>query len=607
MSDTNNNNSGGFAKTTDFKWFGIGILVFILIGIILPTPDSMVQKGKDIFGSEIKSEKIRFATDEKTGMDQITGVSNYQAFQINQIVSVTGSKFNNGQYTVLGINKKDKALHIKPNSLKISKEDEEEGTITISRIGYDKEKEKKEVDRRALSIKLTIALLATCVIFFATEAVPMPAVALFIGLIQLFFGITDPKMIAITYAHDAVWFIAGSLALGATLVKYGLDKRVGMLVVNLAGTKTRSIVIGILLGTAIPTAFVGEHAVAAMYVPIALALYTLTNKSTPSPKLGTLLMVTIAVGCMIGGPMSPTGGARNALMIGFLADYGIPVSFMEWISMGVMYTIVMSVVMAFLLPMLFKPEVDDLSEAVGLLKKDLEKHGAMTNKQKLVAGIMALVVVMWITDKSLVKDLTGMMLYGDKELGFSLGLGGIAITGAVLYMLFGLTSWKDYEDKVSWGVIVLYAGCISLGTVFKNTGASSWFADQIMMLVAPLGLNDGVGLVILMCVIGAVLTNLMSAGATVAVIGPVVLDMAISSGTNPVLVGVGLAIATSMAYWLVIGTPASSIVYASGQLESKDFIRMATIGWPAALLALSAIIILWWIGALSISPDGIGF
>ena len=284
-------------------------------------------------------------------------------------------------------------------------------------------------------------------------------------------------------------------------------------------------------------------------------------------------------------------------MIGFLGDYGIDVSFVQWISMGVMYTIVMSVVMAFLLPILFKPEVDDLGEAVGLLKKDLEKHGAMTVQQKLVAAIMMLVVFLWITDKSLVKDI----------LGFSLGLGGIAITGAVLYMLFGLTSWKDYEEKVSWGVIVLYAGCISLGSVFKTTGASSWFADQIMMMVAPLGLNSGVGLVILMCVIGAVLTNLMSAGATVAVIGPVVLDMAISSGTNPVLVGVGLAIATSMAYWLVIGTPASSIVYASGQLESKDFIRMATLGWPAALLALSAIVILWWVNILGIDPSGMGF
>ena len=510
MSDANNN-SGGFAKTTDFKWLGIGVLIFLLIGFVLPTPQSMIDKAVDIFPNLSDSHQ-----------------------------SFVGSS-----------------------------------------------------DALAIHIKLTMALLATCVVFFATEAVPMPAVALLIGLVQLFFGITSPSLLAKTYAHDAVWFIAGSLALGATLVKYGLDKRVGMLVVNLAGTKTRSIVVGILLGTAIPTAFVGEHAVAAMYVPIALALYTLTNKSTPSPTLGTLLMVSIAVGCMIGGPMSPTGGARNALMIGFLGNMGVDISFMGWLSMGFMYTIVMSIVMAFLLPFLFKPEVEDLSEAVGLLKKDLEKHGAMTSQQKLVAGIMALVVFLWITDKSIVKDL----------LGFSLGLGGIAISGAVLYMLFGLTSWKDYEDKVSWGVIVLYAGCISLGIVFKNTGASSWFADQIMNLVAPLGLDSGIGLVILMCVIGAVLTNLMSAGATVAVIGPVVLDMAISSGTNPLLVGVGLAISTSMAYWLVIGTPASSIVYASGQLQSKDFIRMATLGWPAALIALSLIIILWWTGPLGISTE----
>ena len=507
--DNEQSSSGGFAKTTDFKWLGIGLAIFALIAFIMPMPDSMVLKAEELFKGQ-------------TGVD---------------------------------------------------------------------------VAMKAKHIKIIIALLSTCVIFFATEAVPMPAVALLIGLVQLFFGITDSRSIVGTYAHDAVWFIAGSLALGATLVKYGLDKRVGMLVINLAGTKTRMIVIGILLGTAIPTAFVGEHAVAAMYVPIAMALYTLTNKSTPAPRLGTLLMVTIAVGCMIGGPMSPTGGARNALMIGFLADYGIEVSFMQWVSMGIFYTACMSVVMAFILPLLFKPEVSDLSEAVGLLKKDLEKHGAMTGKQKLVALIMLAVVVLWIVDKSVTRDI----------LGFSLGLGGVAISGAVVYMLLGLTSWKDYEDKVSWGVIVLYAGCISLGSVFKATGASSWFADQIMSLVAPLGLDSGVGLVILVGVIGAILTNLMSAGATVAVIGPVVLDMAVTANTNPILVGVGLAIATSMAYWLVIGTPASSIVYASGMLESKDFIRMATVGWPAALIVLAIMVAVYWVGVLGINPLGSGF
>ncbi|NQU66916.1 MAG: DASS family sodium-coupled anion symporter [Candidatus Marinimicrobia bacterium] len=508
MADSEQTHSGGFAKTTDFKWLGIGVVVFILIAFVMPLPESMMLKAEEIFGS--------------TGAD---------------------------------------------------------------------------IPLKAHHIQLILALLATCVIFFATEAIPLPAVALIIGLVQLFFGITEPSRIVSTYAHDAVWFIAGSLALGATLVKYGLDKRVGMLVINLAGTKTRMIVIGILIGTAIPTAFIGEHAVAAMYVPIAIALYTLTNRSTPAPRLGTLLLVTIAVGCMIGGPMSPTGGARNALMIGFLSNIGIEVSFMQWVTMGVFYTIVMIVVMAFILPLLFKPEVNDLSGAVALLKQDLEKHGPMTKKQISVALIMLLVVVLWIIDKSVTKSI----------LGFSLGLGGVAMFGVVLYMLLGFTSWKDYEDKVSWGVIILYAGCISLGFVFKSTGASSWFADQIINLVAPLGLNSGVGLVILVGVIGAILTNLMSAGATVAVIGPVVLDMAQSSGTNPILVGVGLAIATSMAYWLVIGTPASSIVYASGQLESKDFIRMATLGWPAALIVLALMVIIYWVGFLGINPSGIGF
>ncbi len=502
MSDRDTQNSGGFAKTTDFKWLLISAVIFILLGFAIPPMQSMVEKASQLFPAADASE------------------------------------------------------------------------LAV----------------RAKNIQITIALLATCVIFFATEAIPMPAVALLIGLVQLLFGITEPARIVSTYAHDAVWFIAGSLAIGATLVKYKLDKRIGIIVVNLAGSNTRKIVFAILLGTAIPTAFVGEHAIASMYVPIAIALYTLTNRSTPAPNLGRLLLMTIAVGCMIGGPMSPTGGARNAIMIGFLSNIGVEVSFGQWISMGVFYTVIMAGIMAFILPMIFKPEVSDLNEAVSVLKQDLEKHGTMTTKQWLVSGVMFLVVFLWITDKSLTQEV----------LGFSLGLGGVAMIGAVLYMLLGLTSWKDYETNVSWGVIVLYAGAISLGSVFKATGAASWLADAIINITAPLGMNNGMPLIILVIIIGASLTNLMSAGATVAVIGPVILDMANNSGTNPLIVGIILAISTSMAFWLVIGTPASSIVYSSGKLEPADFIRNAIITWPIAIVVAIIMVAFYWVGVLQI-------
>ena len=503
MSDSNGNEeqSGGFGKTTNFKWLAIGVAVFILLAL-MPTPESMLTKAKELFGGDLSPAAVA---------------------------------------------------------------------------------------QKAYNMKIIIALLGACTVFFATEAIPMPAVALIIGLVQLFFGITEPSRVVQTYAHDAVWFIAGSLAIGSTLVKYGLDKRIGMLVVRLSGNKTRNIVLGLILGTAIPSAFINEASIAPMYVPIALALYTLTNKTIPAPNLGKLLMISIAVGCMVGAPMSPTGGARNAIMIGFLEDYVSPnISFFEWMRMGVFYTVIMSIVMAFLLPLLFKPEVKDLSGAVDKLKLDLEKHGKMTREQWLVGAIMILIIFMWITDKSVTASI----------LGFPLGLGGVAIAGSVLYMLLGLTSWQDYEKNVSWGVIILYAGAISLGAVFKSSGAAKWLADILIAIMANFGVSSGLPLIIFVILIGALLTNLMSAGATVAVIGPVVLEMAQASDTNAILVGVGLAISTSLAYWLVIGTPASSIVYASGQIEAKDFIRMATFAWPVALVVMFAMVIFWWVGVL---------
>ncbi|UCD37953.1 MAG: DASS family sodium-coupled anion symporter [Fidelibacterota bacterium] len=502
MSTSEQTPSGGFSKTTNFRWLAVGLVLFAMIAFLMPTPASMTAKAEALF-SDLDPEAIAI-----------------------------------------------KATHI----------------------------------------KIIIALLSACIVFFATETIPLPAVALIIGLVQLFFGITPPAKIVSTYAHDAVWFIAGSLAIGSTLVKYGLDKRIGMLVVNLSGTKTRMIVLSIILGTAVASAFINESSTAPMFVPIAIALAALTNKTIPAPRLGKLLMISIALGCMVGTPMSPTGGARNAIMIGFLSNIGIDMSFLQWISMGIFYTVVMSVVMAFVLPVIFKPEVDDMTYAVTILKQDLKKHGKMTTRQWVVAAIMILVVFLWITDKSITRQ----------ALGFSLGLGGVAITGAVLYMLLGLTSWRDYEKNVSWGVIILYAGAISLGSVFESTGAASWLADSILALVAPLGVNSGLALVFLVVVIGAGVTNLMSAGATVVILGPVVLDMAQNSGTNPLLVGVALAMSTSMAYWLVVGTPASSIVYSSGQLESKDFIRMATIAWPIALIVMCIMVALYWVAVLRI-------
>ena len=44
MADQEQNNSGGFSKTTNFKWLAVGIALFTIIGFVIPTPTSMIEK-----------------------------------------------------------------------------------------------------------------------------------------------------------------------------------------------------------------------------------------------------------------------------------------------------------------------------------------------------------------------------------------------------------------------------------------------------------------------------------------------------------------------------------------------------------------------------------
>ncbi len=80
----------------------------------------------------------------------------------------------------------------------------------------------------------------------------------------------------------------------------------------------------------------------------------------------------------------------------------------------------------------------------------------------------------------------------------------------------------------------------------------------------------------------------MSNGAAVAVLGPIVLSIAVGSEMNPLAVGMVTAISSAFAYFTVIGTPASTIVYSSGYLRSPDFMR---VGWRMALMSFAVLLL----------------
>ncbi len=55
------------------------------------------------------------------------------------------------------------------------------------------------------------------------------------------------------------------------------------------------------------------------------------------------------------------------------------------------------------------------------------------------------------------------------------------------------------------------------------------------------------------------------------------------------------AAASSFAYCLIIGTPPNAIVYASGYLEPKDYVRVGAIMWLVANVVLVLLTTVYWV------------
>jgi sodium-dependent dicarboxylate transporter 2/3/5 len=116
----------------------------------------------------------------------------------------------------------------------------------------------------------------------------------------------------------------------------------------------------------------------------------------------------------------------------------------------------------------------------------------------------------------------------------------------------------------------------------KNSGAALWIAEHFLDFLATFGADEGHGLWVAISVLTTLVTNTMSNGAAVAVLGPIVLKVAVAAQESPIIIGFVTAISSAFAYLTVVGTPACTIVYASGYLKTTDFL---VVGWKMVLIS----------------------
>lgn len=423
-------------------------------------------------------------------------------------------------------------------------------------------------------IVLTMSVVAT--ILFVTEPVPLPTVALLIVGGQILLLGIDSTTVAKSLMTDSVLFIMGSLMLAVAIVKQRLDRRIAWLIVRVTGTKTSRICFGISVVSGVLASFIGEHTVAAMMLPVGVTLIQLTSDDPKKVRnLAAVLLFSICYGCSIAGIGTPSGGARNAIMIGYWKEFfyepGNPesykflVDYLRWSIYAYPMFLLQLPFVTMILLFTFKPEYRDITRAVARLRAQVRQEGPMKPSDWIAVIFFAAILTSWIFFSS------------------EIGMGTVAILGAAAFLVAALVRWEDVNSGVNWGVVLLYAAAISLGVQMKTTGAALWLAETVLAWLEPIGADQGPGLWAAVAGLTTGVTNIMSNGAAVAMLGPVVLKVAVAAGESPLTIGFITAVSSAFAYLTVVGTPACTIVYASGYLRTGDFL---TAGWRMTLVSL---------------------
>lgn len=413
----------------------------------------------------------------------------------------------------------------------------------------------------------TLIIVLVTLILIISESIPLPAVAILILIMQVILGIASADEVASSFMSDAVFFIMGSLMLAVAIVSQGLDKRLALIVINLTGNKTWRISFGFIFISAILSSFIGEHTVGAMMLPVALALIRNTGLSTKKVKnLSTLLLFSIAYGCSIGSIGTPSGGGRNVIMIGYLAEFGMAhISYLDWMKYTYPLLLLEIPFAALILWYTFTPTQKIMDSSVRKLKVKVAKNGELTSDQILAILIFLITFLGWVF------------------LSPYIGLGIVALCGVFLYLSFGLIDWQQINKNTNWAVILLFGAAISLGIQMKETGAALWVADQTLDYLQIVFKDLVVVRWFTSVVITGLLTNLLSNAATVAVLGPIVLDM----GGNPITIGLMTSIASAFSYLTVVASPTCMIIHSTGLINSSDYLKA---GWK--LFVISIILLL---------------
>ena len=400
--------------------------------------------------------------------------------------------------------------------------------------------------------QLVIALIITVlvIISFAVQVIPLPLTAMLGALAMVVFGIIEPADAISAFGSDTVMMVAGVIIIGNAIFETGLAEKLGASILNLPiiGGKEKRLLLIVMIIITVLSAFVSNTAAVAMFLPLVASIAQSSNGKIKKKNC----YMAMGIASVVGGFCTQSGSTPQMVAQEILLETdGLRgLTFFELTKIGVLIAIVMFI---YFLTVGYRlqercfnfPEVPNTSTT--------QQTVSQSTWKQVVSGLILVGCVIGF--------ISGVLSFGI-----------ISLLSACACILTGCISQKRVFETMDWSTIIVLGGSIGFANGMEESGAVNLIGDA---LVNSFGQNGGnvllvFGMIILMT---ALLSNVMSNTATVAVLAPLGINVALKMGADPITFVIGIIIASNLAFATPIGTPPMTMVLIGGYRFS-DYVKV---------------------------------
>ena len=403
-----------------------------------------------------------------------------------------------------------------------------------------------------------LALLIFIGILWLTEAFNITVTSLMVPVVAIGLGLINTQKALAPFSTPIIYMFFGGFVVAAVLQIQNLDKIIANYIIRLAKGNLKLSITYLFTATTFLSMWINNTAVAAMMLPLTMGMLKGIN-AEKNHRLYAFVLLGMAFSASIGGIGTLVGSAPNAILAS-----QIQVTFTEWLGYGFPVMVLLVPSMIFSLWVILRPDfsVD--------FNPSLEK--VSFNRKNIITLMIFIGMAIMLLFSSLLNTWISAFLELPRKIeNFDTV---IALCVVIFICVSGVASWKEIQERVEWGVLVLFGGGLTLSIVMKDSGASKSMADSIVQFVQTKPLW------VLCFVITAFiifLTEFTSNTASAALIMPIVISVAQSMNLPPIALAAIIACGASCAFMLPIATPPNAIVFATGNVKQLDMAKVGLI------------------------------